>query len=130
MPECISHQEYHQDRNNMALIDESVFAHQKLRRDVEKCLQRRAHEAEHGELSTLCDFYASKAVIYEKYASQGNYFATYLLNLAQLPKSEAKSLGQTSYPVRSNLTPLTTDRFRTERTTLNLRSHVEFSSNF
>lgn len=114
----------------MALIDESLFTHEKLRRDVEKCLQRRPVESDNRELSTLRDFYASKAVIYEKYASQGSYFATYLLNLAQLPKQDAKSLGQTSCQVRKNITPLISERFKTERNTLNLRSHIEFSSNF
>lgn len=120
----MSKQEYHFDRNNMSLIDESVFTHEKLRRDVEKCLQRRAVEAEARELATLREFYASKAVIYEKYASQGSYFATYLLNLAHLPKQEGKALGQASGPVRRNITPLITERFKTERNTLNLRSHI------
>lgn len=114
MPEGLSRQEYHFDRNNMNLIDESVFTQERLRKDVEKCLQRRAMEMEMRELSTLRDFYTSKAVIYEKYPSQsGNYFATYLLNLAHLPKQDGKMLGQTSCQVRKNITPLITERFKT-----------------
>lgn len=109
MPDGLSKQEYHFDRNNMSLIDESVFTHERLRKDVEKCLQRRAMEVEMRELWALREFYASKAVIYEKYASQsGNYFATYLLNLAHLSKQDGKMLGQTSCQVRKNITPLIT----------------------
>lgn len=31
LPDALAHHHYHQDRNNMALIDESLFAHHQLR---------------------------------------------------------------------------------------------------
>jgi hypothetical protein len=43
LPDVLARHEYHQDRNNMALIDESVFAHQQLKQDVSHCLNPKKH---------------------------------------------------------------------------------------
>jgi hypothetical protein len=114
LPDMLSQHEYHIDRNNMNLIDESIFTHEKLKKDVAKCLSNQKkvlQKAENLDLVTLKEFYASKPLIYEKFVNHlsNHYFATFILNLSQLPKhQETKNLASSSYQVRKTITPLIT----------------------
>ncbi len=38
----LSQHEYHIDRNNMNLIDESIFNHEKLKQDVAKAIAKKS----------------------------------------------------------------------------------------
>jgi hypothetical protein len=90
---------YDADRNNMNLIDESLFNHIKLKQDVVRCLQSRHHANNScsAELSTLREYYANKHLIYERYMpsfEDNQHFGTFILKLSQLgkQKTEGKSV--------------------------------------
>lgn len=67
LPIGLAHHEYHIDRNNMALIDESLFSHQRLKQSIAKCIQKgKKDQLYQKELLTLKEYYCNKTSIYEK----------------------------------------------------------------
>lgn len=129
LPPCLAHHEYYVDRNNMTLIDESAFSHEKMKKDLAKLLQKNKNTQPEKELFTLRDYYSHKAVIYEKYAAgeRSNYFATFVLNMSAIAKEQGDKMGKSGFVIR-NKTPLMTERGK-ERT-LVCRPPIDFNSNF
>lgn len=63
LPAMLNNQEYHIDKNNMILMEEAAFAHEKMKKDLAKCWGLKK-TIQGLELLTLREFYATKSLIY------------------------------------------------------------------
>lgn len=86
LPAMLNTHEYHLDRNNMILLEENAFAHDKMKKDLAKYFGVRK-TIPGAEQLTLGEFYAGKALLYEKFtAGKSNYFATFVLKMSEMGK--------------------------------------------
>ena len=65
--------EVHQDKNNMQMIEESAFRHEKMKKDVLKAINgvNRVENVANKNLPTLEEYYERQQLIYDKFENNG-----------------------------------------------------------
>ena len=105
------------DQNNMNCIEESMFNHNRLKKDVLGFLLTNhlpSKNVNRKHLPTLEEFYEDKNLIYNKFPCQEK-FGTYILDTKAVVKQEIKNK---------------LDNENRAYTPISYRSKIEFNSNF
>ena len=118
IPEMIKADTARFDHNNMGLLEESAFQHNRLKKDVLGFLLNHhlpSKTVNKKHLLTIQEYYEGKNLVYERYPVKKE-FGTYMLDTRTVIKEELKKKNQTNSKPYS--APVT------------FRNKVEFNSNF